>query len=253
MDSAMRAHIRAAFVGGSERLHRLLGPSPVYPSDIGDLAILNGMLYFTAVDGWTSELWKSDGTVEGTTQVTFADEYGFGLYPKDLMTCNGRLFFLGSHTSWGYELWESDGTAEDTQQVADIRPGEEDSNVKNLTCVDNKLFFAADDGTTGEELYVYTMDGCIPLDAPYDFDVPCFKTGGARYKVRFRWAGGFQFDADMTTLAETGRGDPCVTLETDLGFEIPCLRFKGRDYRGMFEYSGKGARWRISSFELHED
>ena len=74
------------------------------------------------------ELWKSDGTPEGTRQVSGG---GTGPYPftrYDLTSAGKVLFFMvyqrtsidGSNTQ---ELWRSDGTPEGTVPVRDPLSG----------------------------------------------------------------------------------------------------------------------------------
>ncbi len=57
-----------------------------------------------------AELWKSDGTAEGTQLVTTIDSaYG----SNRIYSLNGKLYFLGGY-EYGSRLWQSDGTKEGT-------------------------------------------------------------------------------------------------------------------------------------------
>ena len=57
------------------------------------------------------ELWRTDGTVEGT--VKFHENIGDGAYSNLMATeMNGKLYFIG-----GSELWQTDGTTAGTTVV----------------------------------------------------------------------------------------------------------------------------------------
>ncbi len=135
---------------------------------IRNLTNVDGTLFFTDyndTDGM--ELWKSDGTADGTTLVTdiYPGGYGGGYYtgpdpnssyPSNLTNVNGTLFFRADDGTDGRELWKSDGTAAGTVLVKDIYPGSS-SDPYSLTNFNGSLFFSANDGTTGWELW--TSDG----------------------------------------------------------------------------------------------
>ncbi len=155
------------------------------PSSIADV---NGTLFVSV--GW--QLWKTDGTQAGTSQITppdypnptsmtnvngtlfFFGANGGGLWKSDgtaagtvqlatlqnatdLTNVNGTLYFRGSDGASGYELWKSDGTAAGTVRVKDINAGAAGSDPRGLTNVNGKLFFHASDGVHGDELW--TSDG----------------------------------------------------------------------------------------------
>jgi ELWxxDGT repeat protein len=105
-------------------------PNNSYPKQLTNV---NGTLFFTAWDGTTEGLWKSDGTEAGTVQVS-------SVYGTQLTNVNGTLFFASG------ELWKSDGTAAGTTLVKDIAPDA-------LANVNGTLFFRANDGIHGDELW----------------------------------------------------------------------------------------------------
>jgi ELWxxDGT repeat protein len=163
-------------------------------SDPGDLTDFNGTLFFAATDGANGrELWRSDGTAEGTLLVKDIKKGGGdssphsltiaggtlyfaaagGLWRSDgttagtvrlksvtasnLTDVNGTLYFVGDDGTNGRELWKSDGTVAGTIMVKDIRPGSADgfeaTRPPELTNVNGKVYFAADDGVHGIELW----------------------------------------------------------------------------------------------------
>src|SRR6266571_555169 len=120
----------------------------------------NGALYFSASDG--VELWKTDGTSNGTQLVkswavpSFPSS-GFTVFHGANDGANGALYFAADDGTSGVELWTTDGTANGTMLVKDISPT--DSNPSGLTVFNGALYFAADDGTSGVELW--KTDGTV--------------------------------------------------------------------------------------------
>jgi ELWxxDGT repeat protein len=138
------------------------GPLGSYPSE---LVNVNGTLFFAAhgerSGGGRKELWKSDGTAEGTVMVKdiYPGPTG-GSSPYQLLNANGTLFFNAVDTSHGHELWKSDGTESGTVLVKDIYPGVGDSLPSRLPFLyaNGALFFPADDGEHGVQLWKYVPD-----------------------------------------------------------------------------------------------
>ncbi len=84
-------------------------------------------VYFVAnTELYGAQIWKTDGTPDGTVQVSnigsnenftsIIDELSYNA-PTNL------LLFVGYHSCCGMELWKSNGTSEGTQLVKDINPG----------------------------------------------------------------------------------------------------------------------------------
>src|SRR5262249_28507718 len=86
------------------------------------LVNLNGTLLMNADDGVTGRgLWRSDGTAEGTTQVTDIFPGNLSSDPRASVFLNGSLFFTtNTGTLGGGVLWKSDGTADGTTLVKDF-------------------------------------------------------------------------------------------------------------------------------------
>ena len=116
---------------------------------------VNGTIFFAGDDGSGEgfELWKSDGTLAGTTQVKDIRPGANSSSPSFLINSNGVLFFDADDGVNGFELWKSDGTEAGTVQVKDILPGIGSSVPLSLTDFNGTLFFVADDGVNGRELW----------------------------------------------------------------------------------------------------
>ena len=111
---------------------------------------INGTLFFSANDGVSGqELWKSDGTPDGTFLVKDIDSSGDS-WPQDLTNVNGTLFFSANDGVSGQELWKSDGTSGGTVMVKDINLSG-DSYPQSFISGGGTLYFVADDGVNGSE------------------------------------------------------------------------------------------------------
>jgi ELWxxDGT repeat protein len=82
---------------------------------LSDSTQVNGELFYT--DG--EDLWKTDGTVGGTSLVKAFPASESGV--TSLTNVNGTLFFLADDVTHGQQLWTSDGTASGTIMLTDIQ------------------------------------------------------------------------------------------------------------------------------------
>src|SRR5688572_20083051 len=120
---------------------------------------IDGISYFTADEGLHGyELWKSDGTIAGTTlvkdlisgkadsQITFAGEL------------DGALLFFSRLDDGTLSLWRSDGTSNGTSKLADI--GHQDSRAILLNAILNdKLVFITHGAETDPRVRLWASDG----------------------------------------------------------------------------------------------
>lgn len=107
----------------SAELVKDINPSGSSTPSTARTAVVNGVLYFIAdngVDG--DELWRSDGTSDGTFQVrNIGPGAADGLDgTSNFASIGDTLYFEADNGSDGNELWKSDGTAAGTVQVANI-------------------------------------------------------------------------------------------------------------------------------------
>jgi len=122
-----------------------------------DMANIGGTLVFTSryrtdEGSYSSALWRSDGTEEGTVLVYEFKDMTYSPGFDDAQVIDGVAYFRGRDETTGYELWRSDGTAAGTRLVADVMPGASGSHPSVLTNVDGVLYFAANDGS-GNDLW----------------------------------------------------------------------------------------------------
>jgi ELWxxDGT repeat protein len=154
---------------------KTLEPEPstlFFGTGIELFAVANDTLFFTAYDSSHGrELWKSDGTTEGTVLLTDIFTGTGGSYPRDFTEVFGTLYFSADDGVHGRELWQSDGTAAGTFMVADLCSGACSSAPTNLapwhTPSNSTLFFKADDGLHGVELWALPL-----VDFTHHFYLP---------------------------------------------------------------------------------
>ena len=125
-------------------------------TSIGTYVPIGNHVLFRGTDlAHGNELWKSDGTPEGTSMV--ADVYPGSTSGTSYETAGaGNLcFFAGNNGVMPgplTELWKSDGTAAGTMMVKDINPNSS-SMPAGFTPWGNRIVFSANDGN-GKELWV---------------------------------------------------------------------------------------------------
>ncbi len=113
---------------------------------------LTERMYFEADDGvHGSELWVTDGTLEGTQ--IFQDLNPIGdsspgsFVSNDDGTGNKLYFTADSDGDYGEELWVSEGSASSTVKLFDFADAGA-SSVGSLIVYNNQLFFEGGDGTS---------------------------------------------------------------------------------------------------------
>lgn len=123
------------------------------------------------------QLWKSDGTEQGTYQATEILS-GEGIYR--IINFNNKIYFAGTSQD-GIELWMTDGTEDGTSLVKDLSPGSGSGDPSNFHVVNNTLYFTANyngfefelwktDGTTIGTTLVTTIPSIYYVNAPEWFN-----------------------------------------------------------------------------------
>ena len=128
------------------------------------LVSFNGEIYFPVDDdsGKGVELWKSNGTADGTVMVKDIRSGSASSIPmyvdhflhKSAVELNGFLYFAAHDGVKGRELWSTNGTEDGTTIVKDIRNGGTGSSPREFLLATDRIFFKATSGTYGKELFV---------------------------------------------------------------------------------------------------
>ena len=137
--------------------------APEYLTSVGNT------LYFSAFEEVNGgELWKSDGTAEGTVIVkdiwVGSDN---GSYPANLTALGSTLYFSADDGTNRRELWKSDGTGAGTSMVENINPNVgSGSSPMFFSASASTLFFRADNGTVGIELWALKLPTPVVENPP---------------------------------------------------------------------------------------
>lgn len=123
-------------------------------SDSAALTVLESR-FFAANDGITgSELWKTDGTTDGTVLVKDINPNGDSK-PGGFAPFKGAVFFAADDGVNGSELWKTDGSTAGTVLVKNINNTlvRASSYPGNFIIFNDELYFSADGGINGRELW----------------------------------------------------------------------------------------------------
>ncbi|HEY9419992.1 MAG TPA: ELWxxDGT repeat protein, partial [Thermoanaerobaculia bacterium] len=132
------------------------------PGSPGGLLAADGVLYFAADDREHGlELWKSDGTPEGTLLVRDIYLGPNGSDPRPWVAAGGILLLNADDGTHGREPWASDGTAAGTNLIQDINSGSASSTSAlpgnagqdAIAAPGGGFLFQADNGSLGQELW----------------------------------------------------------------------------------------------------
>ncbi len=154
-----------------------------------NLREMGGQLFFTAsISPYGTELWTSDGTIEGTTILKDILIGAGSASPEDLTVVGNQLFFTAIDAENGRELWVTDGTREGTVLVNDLTPGLQSTTLVENAAAGGMLFFVdslsnlwVSDGTEAGTSLVRNANGDQPI-GPGEL----FSTGN---RIFFRAAG----------------------------------------------------------------
>ena len=107
------------------------------------------LLFFPWLD---SQLWKSDGTADGTVLIKSFGSRAFNDL-GNLVPLGDRIVFAVDDGSHGFEPWVSDGTPEGTKMLRDISTGSASSTPYQFVVADGLVYFVATDSDHGRELW----------------------------------------------------------------------------------------------------
>lgn len=128
---------------------------PIFPSN--NTVLGDSILLFSAGDGTHgAELWKTNGTPEGTVMVKDIrpfDPAQADYHISEMKEIAGIAYFRANNNLAGSEPWRSDGTAEGTYMLRDIASGSLSSSPSGFIAFQEHIYFSANDLYHGTELW----------------------------------------------------------------------------------------------------
>ncbi len=89
--------------------------------ELSNITELNGYLYYYGQDSsGNEELWKTDGTQQGTSLVKDINPDGSSMMGNIVTLGNKMIFVASDNNNWDFDLFASDGTTGGTVKIADI-------------------------------------------------------------------------------------------------------------------------------------
>jgi ELWxxDGT repeat protein len=120
---------------------------------VGHTLFFNGYTLGAAADGRGSELWRTDGTSEGTFRVADIYPGASSSSPWDFVRSAETIYFKAYAADIGASLWRSDGTAEGTTLISDLDATKTTYSSLTVATAAGSVFFAVNDGVRGSELW----------------------------------------------------------------------------------------------------
>jgi len=179
-----------------------------YPSDYVSSPSDPDEFYFAAkTSSQGRELWKSDGTNNGTVMIKDINAGVNGSDPHDLTEFNGEVFFFASGPSpSGYAFWKTDGTSQGTTEVKDVFTIYASGYLAELTPFNGALYFSAlnDDS----KYSIWKTDGTTAgtvqaLDFTSNFAIENLYVGGGLLFLS-AWASGSGYELYQTDGTSAG-------------------------------------------------
>ncbi|HEY0654313.1 MAG TPA: ELWxxDGT repeat protein [Chryseosolibacter sp.] len=136
---------------------------------MGNFTSLNGLLFYTAYQGNSYYIWKSDGTAAGTTPIQLCNGPGIGQPRPQFKLMGDHIYYfnMGEDEYYYYALWRmnADGTSPHT--IYSLAIDAYDYDYPLVTVANNLLYFStrADYYTTGFTIFVSngTTNGTHPI------------------------------------------------------------------------------------------
>jgi len=148
---------------GTSIIHRFYNSYPLF---IGENCIkLNGLILFApqvATSGLDIEIWRSNGTTQGTYMITDINQDPAlpSVSPvlfRDMPMIGNYASFLANDGVSGEEIWLTSGDSINTFRLYDINPGSGSSYCSDFVKLNNNYLFTANDSLHGRE--IWSTDG----------------------------------------------------------------------------------------------
>jgi|GEM_PF-6471900 len=164
--SSVDSRTRLAVSNGTGPGTIILDPAATGLGDIFFASVGGQALASNADASGDVELWRSDGSVLGTTRIAdIGSAPGSSLISRIEVTASGhRGYFAAFRTGEGYELWRTDGSTAGTLPIIDLASGPTSgipvesfgafNNTQSAVAFGEKFLFVGNDGISGAEPWI---------------------------------------------------------------------------------------------------
>lgn len=195
-------------------------------------------LFFVAAGAEGIELWKTDGTAQGTGLVYDLNTGTADSSPTELTAFNDKLYFAATTADDGRELFFTDGTASGTTLTTSAIDGTEGQGPKELFVYDGVLFYSS---TTTLGLHrsdssdvIESTFPAIPDGSRYS-DIGSYAVGGVNGRLLVHRTIGGEFTTRRELLSYESADDTNPDLLLSFGPG-------DRTYPGFTRYKNSGER-----------
>lgn len=194
---------------------------------------LNNSFYFAGGTEATGiELWKSDGTAEGTLLVKDIIPGLTGSNVQNLTEYKGKIYFCATDLVNGAELWVSDGTADGTKMLKDINPsrvgsGNPSSSPRQFTISNGILYFIVNINSYNSAVWRTdgTVEGTTKVLGEINSGLKLLRTAGNKLYINGESYNGALYVSDGTvagtkklTIDEYGQIESITVVNNELVF-----------------------------------
>lgn len=130
----------------------LFGPSPASPYFT---ALPDGPVLFSGIDAkGDTNLWVTNGTSGGTSEISLAKQDPNGLIPQNLTAFGNKVLFEGLDKNRNADLWVTNGTAAGTSEISVKGQNPQNFVPQFFTVLGSKALFAGQDSHSKFDLWV---------------------------------------------------------------------------------------------------
>ncbi|MFN0031720.1 MAG: ELWxxDGT repeat protein [Flavobacteriales bacterium] len=155
----------------------------------GERIEFNGVLYFSYTDIYHGrELWRSDGTDEGTYLLADINPEEASSNPREFVVFNNQLLFIVDMPVSGTEIWTTDGEFLTAHEEVEVAANTVYRELTHLAVLDETLFITQeyDEIDPNHETGIYKYEAG-DLQATFFYDFPdvgaSYDTGNLAYVV----------------------------------------------------------------------
>jgi ELWxxDGT repeat protein len=169
-------------------------------------------------------LWVTNGTAAGTSELSVAGAYQGDLSPQNLTVFGSELLFEGTDANDARNLWVTNGTAAGTSEISVAGAYSAGLSPQNLTVFGSEVLFEGQGASDGRNLWV--TNGTV--------------AGTSELSVAGAWSEGLQpsnftiFGSEVLFAGKDASGNPNLWVTNGTAAGTSELSVAGADSAGLF-------------------